>query len=114
MEMKSLPSQNFEVLEDPDFEKIQHGVFILAQIQDKCNVKHIAAEVPEVGYKFLKIQYLKKNMNSQRFTREDKTVYELDNSDVVFKLPHPSVTGCSAQQLEKLSFGINFNCLNVG
>ena len=47
--MKSLPSQNFEVLEDPDFEKIQHGVFILTQIQGKCAVKHIAAEVLEVG-----------------------------------------------------------------
>ena len=52
-------------------------------------------------------------MNSQSFTREDKTVYELDKSDVVFKLSHPPVTGGSAQQLKKLSFGLNFNCLNV-
>ena len=75
------------------FKKIQHGVFILAQIQDKCAVKHYAAEVLEVADTFLKIQYLKKDTNSQRFTREDKTSYELDKLDVVFKLPHPSITG---------------------
>ena len=75
--------------------------------------EHFAAEVIEVANTFLKIQHLKKDMNSQRFTREDKTVYELDKSEVVFKLPHPPVTGGLAQQLEKLSFGVSFDCLNV-
>lgn len=104
--------EDFDDLEDPDFEKIKSGVFILVQNQGKTYVKHFVAEVLERDT-FLKVQYLKKYMNSQKFTREDKTVYELDKSDVVFKMPHPSFTGGSARQLEKLTFGVNFGRLIV-
>lgn len=105
--------EDFDDLKDPDFKKIKPGVFILVQIQGKTYVKHFVAEVLEVGDTFLKVQYLKKDMNSQKFTREDKTVCELDKSDVVFKIPHPSITGESARQLEKLTFGVNFGRLIV-
>jgi len=56
---------------------------------------------------------LKKDTNSQKFTRKDKNVYELDKWDVVFKMPHPIVSGGSARQLEKLSFGLNLDFYNV-
>ena len=61
-----------------------------------------------------KIQCLKKkDTNSQKFTREDKKKFELDKSDAVFKMPDLFVTGGPARQLEKLSFGINFDHLNL-
>lgn len=67
----------------------------------------------EVCDTYLKIQYLKRETNSNKFTREDLTIYEIDKSDVIFKLPHPNVTGGSARQLEKMSFGINLGMYNV-
>ena len=109
----SQSEEEFDDLEDPDFENIKAGVFILVQLRGKTTVKHFVAEVLEVADTFLKIQYLKKDTNSQKFTRKDKKVYELDKSDVVFKMPHPIVTGHSARQLEKLSFGINLDPYNV-
>lgn len=112
-EESSQSEEEFDGLEDPDFENIKAGVFILVQLRGKTTVKHFVAEVLEVADTFLKIQYLKKDTNSQKFKREDKKVYELDKSDVVFKMPHPIVTGGSARQLEKLSFGINLDPYNV-
>lgn len=112
-EESSQSKEEFDDLEDPDLENIKAGVFVLVQIRGKTHVKYFVAEVLEVNDTFLKIQYLKKDTNSQKFTRQDKKVYELDKSDVVFKMPHPTVASGSARQREKLCFGVKLDHLNV-
>ncbi|GBN58519.1 hypothetical protein AVEN_165934-1 [Araneus ventricosus] len=42
------------------------------------------------------------------------TTYVVEKCDVMWKLPHPVLTGGSERQLRKLTFGINLSNYNVG
>ncbi|GBN54967.1 hypothetical protein AVEN_272930-1, partial [Araneus ventricosus] len=42
------------------------------------------------------------------------TTYVVDKCDVMWKLPHPVLTGGSERQLRKLTFGIDLSNYNVG
>lgn len=106
-----LSEEDFEELEDPDIENIIYGAYVLVKIAGKTMVKHFA--VLEVCDTYPKIQYLKRDGNSQKFKRDDLTVYDIDKSDVLFKLPHPIVSRGSTRQLEKFTFGVNLDTYNI-
>ncbi|GBN88952.1 hypothetical protein AVEN_139302-1, partial [Araneus ventricosus] len=42
------------------------------------------------------------------------TTYAVEKWDVMWKLPHPVLTGGSERQLRKLTFGIDLSNYNVG
>ncbi|GBN16485.1 hypothetical protein AVEN_170078-1 [Araneus ventricosus] len=42
------------------------------------------------------------------------TTYVVEKCDVMWKLPHPVLTGGSERQLRKLTFGIDLSNYNVG
>ncbi|GBM92993.1 hypothetical protein AVEN_161834-1 [Araneus ventricosus] len=42
------------------------------------------------------------------------TTYVVEKCDVMWKLPHPVLTGGSEKQLRKLTFGIDLSNYNVG
>ncbi|GBL83606.1 hypothetical protein AVEN_196430-1 [Araneus ventricosus] len=42
------------------------------------------------------------------------TTYVVEKCDVMWKLPHPVLTGGSERQLRKLTFGIDLSDYNVG
>lgn len=105
-----------ELDDQQQFEKddLEKGNFILVKISSKKTVKYFVAEICEISnYPVFQIQYLKKQTLSNKFTREDEKLYDIDIEDIVAKLPNPVTTSGSARQLECLSFGVDFSSYKV-
>lgn len=112
-EESGLSEEDFAELEDPDNVQIESGAFVLVKLATKKTIKYFTAEIKEIHEESYEVQYLKRDPNSQKFTREDETVYEIDKGDIVFKLSHPKFTGGSARRCTKLTFGVNLSNYNV-
>lgn len=113
-EESGLSEEDFGELEDPDNVNIQIGSFVLVKFAGKKSIKYFIAEIISITDNVYEVQYLKRDPNSQKFKREDPTVYEVDKNDIMFKLPHPILSGGSERQLEKLAFGIDLSNYNLG
>lgn len=87
--------------------------FLLVIISSKKTVKYFAAEVTASKDDYYDVKYLKKDkVYTQRFTHHDPQTYELDKNYVLFKLPHPVLTGGYERQLKKLIFGVHLCSYN--
>lgn len=107
-------SEDFVDLEDPDHTKIEVGSFVLIRMLGKKSSKHFVAEVFGKDCGVYEVKYLKKDLDSQKFTFVDPIRYEVDEEDVVWKLPQPLMSGGSERQIQKLTFGVDLSSFNVG
>ena len=57
----------------------------------KKSIKYLDAEIIFIFDDVYEIKYLKRDLNSQKFTREDPTNYEVDKNNVVFKTTSPII-----------------------
>lgn len=75
---EGLSDEDFADLEDADNKNIVVGCFILVKICSKKTVKYFAAEIISLSECFYEVKYLMKDVNSQKFTRQDPETYELE------------------------------------
>lgn len=47
------------------------------------------------------------------FFKKNETIYEIDEEEIICKLPPPSTTGTSGRQKQLLKFPVNFNAYGM-
>lgn len=77
---------------------IEIGVCVLMKFSGKKNAKYFVPEIIFIS-DIYGVKYLKRDLTSQKFAKEDPTTNEVDKKDVVLKLPHPILSGGSERQL---------------
>lgn len=93
-------------------EMILEGDFVLVELKGKKSVQHCIAEIKKILEDGFDVIYLKKIMNSNKFVKTEQ-FYEITESDILRKLPKPSVVGGSERLNEQLSFQIDFMSFNM-
>lgn len=58
------------------------------------------------------VVYLKKILNSGKFVKNEE-LYEKNESDILRKLPKPTVVGGSERRMEQFSFPVDFMSFNM-
>lgn len=103
-----------ELEEEVQFEdnKIQKGDYALVKVSGKRKTVHYVVEIVgkhdfQYDVKFL----VKTGTNS--FLLKNETVYQIEEDDIVLKLPPPVSTGGSERQISHLKFAVNFNSFIV-
>lgn len=85
--------------------------FILVRLEGKKSYKHYVAQILKIKDN-LEIKYFKK-VGINKFICNDETEYELQNSEVVMKLPHPDITGGTERRRREMVFHMDMTCYNV-
>lgn len=112
---KLVEEENMEIQQERDIENstILEGDFVLVELKGKKSVRHYIVEIKKIsGKRYLEGVYLKKIMNSNKFVKSGE-LYEIDESDILKKLPKPSVVGGSERRMEQFSFSVDFMCYNM-
>lgn len=92
-----------EVLEDLQFEseEIKSGDFVLVKMASEKENRYYVAEIVAKNEVAYEVQYLTIEENNT-FIQKNNTIYEVDESDIVTKLPPPTSCGTSEQQMAHL------------
>lgn len=95
--------------------KANIGDFLLIEVcgKKKGNANHFVAEVMEVEEGGYEVKYMKRLSPSYNFVFESEELYFALSTDVVKKLPTPSVHAGTERTLQKLSFKVNLTKYNV-
>lgn len=94
------------------YDTIEKGDFCLTRLQGKKTEHFYVAEIIDIKGEQYNVKYLKKIAHTNKFLYE-KDVYEIENKNIVFKLPKPKSVGGSERQCMQLTFGISFSNYNV-
>lgn len=100
-----------EIEEDISNELLKDD-FILVKLTSKKLCKYYIAKIVELTNDVLGVKYLKRNIGN-KFLCEDHTIYEIQTSDVVMKLPPPYITGGTERRNKELQFSIDFSTYSV-
>ena len=92
---------------------IEKGDFCLTVLQGKKTEHFYVAEIIDVKEEQYSVKYLKKIAHSNKFLYDKDDVYEIENTNIVFKLPKPKSVGASERQCMQLTFGNSFSNYNV-
>ncbi|KAK4882225.1 hypothetical protein RN001_005544 [Aquatica leii] len=96
-----------------DNTSILEGDFVLVELKGKKSARHYVAEIiKNFGEGHFEVIYMKKMLGCNKFVKCE-TVYEIDESDIVKKLPKPTAVGGSGRRMEQFSFPIDFMSYNM-
>lgn len=102
-----------------DFEQENISIedFVLIKIEGKKMVKYYVAEIKEIDADVISVQYLMrlktKYPDSFKFIKDDERTYEASMSQVVLKLPRPTVAGGSIRQQSAFIFSVDFSAYQL-
>ncbi|KAK9696106.1 hypothetical protein QE152_g32125 [Popillia japonica] len=108
----SLQDVEFGIEEEEDInEELYANDFILVRLCGKKSYKFYIAQIIQTGEP-LEVKYLKK-VGINTFICLDETLYELQTSEVVMKLPCPFISGGTERKRRQMVFHVDFTCYNV-
>lgn len=93
--------------------EIKRGDFVLVKLKGKKRCLHYVAEIVNVVGSSYIINYLHKT-NNNKFIDGKEDHDEITDSDIVRKLPFPTLSGASERQVSQISFPINFSSYILG
>ncbi|KAK4877818.1 hypothetical protein RN001_010324 [Aquatica leii] len=112
---KIIEEANIEMETETEIDNtsILEGDFVLVELKRKKSARHYVAEIiKNFGEGHFEVIYMKKMLGCNKFVKCE-TVYEIDESDIVKKLPKPTAVGGSGRRMEQFSFPIDFMSYNM-
>lgn len=91
---------------------IKEEDFVLVKLAGKKKILHYVAKVVKKIDFVYEILYLVKT-GTNTFILRNETVYEIEEEEIICKLPPPIATGSSARQKNSLKFPVNFNAFDM-
>ncbi|KAG8271207.1 hypothetical protein J6590_068632 [Homalodisca vitripennis] len=92
--------------------EIKQDDYVLVKLAGKKKVLYYVAKVITKVDVVYEIQYLMKTENNT-FILRNETIYEIDEEEVICKLPTPSTTGSSERLKQSLKFPVNFSAYDM-
>lgn len=98
-----------------DISDVKVGDFVVARVMGKKREHFYVVEVCEKQDLILEVKYLKRanRLSGNKFIYCSDTIYDLPESDVVWKLPAPIHVRATARQARFLVFSVNFDSYDV-